>query len=732
MAKNIQSLNLLRNTSQLYATREAALATLTSKTLPPGTQDGTPVLARYKGTDGKIYTLVGFYADTTKIGGSISGETNMTVFDYEGSAANIKELQDMIGTGVTTANTVTKQLQDLSGTTGDTSATTSVAGAKKYADNKVAEELSKLTATTVAGDSKIVSDVTQANGKITATSKNLTEVKLEGYTTGGDDSAKIAASDSLGAALGKLQGQINGMDLAAVGAEGSVITSVSEEDGKVSATATPVKDVILTGYVKDTNKTGDIANTDDIEDALSKLENKAAAITIANDDKSINVTSSATGTNINVNIKSEEHVLAKGGNAGLYTDIKISAVTGTELSDLGNNVKEAYKLLGTDNTKLGDYIKIYKDSSLYKVYLGHMDDSIAGDPPVITSGTGEAALCFIYHTENGTYDLVKVNVEDFLSESEFKDGLQVNNHKVSVKVDTSSEKVTTGENVTADVLTVGTNGVKVANIQNAIDYAVSTLDASVTGGTTAGTATNGHIQVVVDEDDGKLTNVTVNEANIADASKLTELSGKTVTEIASSNGSITATKSQATDNTSKYDIITDASKIKMSGFTSTDALSGINATSSVTEAFKEVDKVITDNEQIVSAALNDLKAAKIDVITVNGKQSKTPASEDVVASVTINGADIKLDGYASGSSSAAVAPTDTVNQAIGKLENQVKAAVAGGLQAVVSSDGISVTPVENNKQTISVKLKAAETGWENPLKFDNGGLYFDSLDCGTY
>ena len=732
MAKNIQSLNLLRNTSQLYATKEDALAVLTGGTLPAGTQDGTPVLARYKGEDDKIYTLVGYYASSSAItGGTVTGESNMTVFDFEGSAADVEELKARLGNGVTTENTATMQLAALSGNSATAqSGDTSVAGAKKYADEVVRAGLDALDASTVSGESKVVIDVTQNNGQITASAANLTGVKLDGLAATAD--TKIASTDTLGEALGKLQGQIDSMDLSAVGTEGSVITSVSEENGKVSAAATPVKDVKLTGYVKDTTKTGDIAATDDIEDALSKLENKAAAITITNADGSINVTTGTSGTDINVNIKSGEHVLAKDGNAGLYTNIAISAVTGTELSDLGTNVKEAYKLVGADNTKLGEYIKIYKDSSLYQVYLGHMDDTIAGDPPVITSGTGETALCFIYHKEDGTYELVKVNVEEFLSESEFKDGLQVNNHEVSVKVDASSEKVTTGENVTADVLTVGTDGVKVNNIQNAIDYAISTLDATVGE---ASVATGKHVAVQVVEKDGKLTGLTVTEDNIADADDLAALSAKTVTEVASSNNSISAALSAATDGTKHLDIITDASKIKMTGFTSTDVLSGINATSSVTEAFKEVDKVITDNERVVSSALNDLEETKVENITVNGVEG---TFSNKIASVTIDGADIKLDGYASGSSSGAVVATDTVNQAIGKLENQVKAAVAGGLQAVESGNGISVSAVANNRQTISVKLKdnvtTSGSEWENPLKFDaaSKGLYFDSLDCGTY
>ena len=86
MAKNIQSLQLLRNTSVLYETRDAALTALTGGTIT--TQDGTPVLARYKGTDGKIYTLVGYYADSLAITGGDSAASHMTVFDIEGSAAD--------------------------------------------------------------------------------------------------------------------------------------------------------------------------------------------------------------------------------------------------------------------------------------------------------------------------------------------------------------------------------------------------------------------------------------------------------------------------------------------------------------------------------------------------------------------------------------------------------------------------------------------------------------------
>lgn len=724
MAKNIQSLQLLRNTSVLYADRAAALTALTGGTIPGGTQDGTPVLARYKGTDGKIYTLVGYYADATKIDGTTTGETNMTVFDFEGSAADVEVLKQKIGSGVTVENNVTKQLQDLSGDTSTAeSGDTSVAGAKKYADEKVRAALDALDATSVADDNKVVSDVTQENGQITATVKNLTEVKLDGLSATAD--TKIASTDTLGEALAKLQGQIDGMDKAADAVDGQVVTTVAEEDGKITETKVNVKDLQLGGYTKDANATGDIASTDTINAALSKLENKAAAITIANDDKSINVTTSTTGTNINVNINSDEKVI-KLGEDGIYTNLSLVKVT----SGLSTNVKEKYQLLASDDSQIGVDIEIPKDSALQNFYLGHVDDSLTNAneqgesvDTEITSGTGDAALVYVMQLANGNYKLTAVNVETFLQESEFADGLQVNNHVVSVKVDALSEKVTTGEGVTSDVLTVGADGVKVANIQNAIDYAISTLDATVGE---ASVATGKHVAVQVVEADGKLTSVTVSEENIASADDLAALSAKTVTEIGSSNDSITVANGVTTadDGTVKYDIITDASKIQMSGFTSTDVLSGIAESSSVTEAFKEVDKVITNNEQVVSAALNDLETTKAE---------KTDLDAEIAARKAIDGQN--GDTYVPNAGAKYISGATSLNDADLKLDAAIASITSGFIEGV-QVNGVDL-PENDNK--VNIQISSAATGAdESPITVstDNSTgavtLTFGGIDCGSY
>lgn len=79
----------------------------------------------------------------------------------------------------------------------------------------------------------------------------------------------------------KNKADIAALDVAAVGgSDGDVLTQISETDGKISATKSSLTDVILTGYAADTTKTGAIAATDTLEQALNKIENTLAATTV--------------------------------------------------------------------------------------------------------------------------------------------------------------------------------------------------------------------------------------------------------------------------------------------------------------------------------------------------------------------------------------------------------------------------------------------------------------------
>lgn len=133
------------------------------------------------------------------------------------------------------------------------------------------------------------------------------------------------------------------------------------------------------------------------------------------------------------------------------------------------SVKEEYRLFNEDGKQLGETIQIYNDRNLKTVYLGHTDDDLNVDDGTVKEGSGETALCFIYNTEDAGLDLVKINVQKFLEESEFKDGLTVNEHIVRVKIDNESEKF----------LTVGENGVKLSGVQDAIDNAENTVQTEL-------------------------------------------------------------------------------------------------------------------------------------------------------------------------------------------------------------------------------------------------------------
>ena len=109
------------------------------------------------------------------------------------------------------------------------------------------------------------------------------------------------------------------------------------------------------------------------------------------------------------------------------------------------NVLEAYALYDEDGTQAGETINIYKDQSLKNVELS------------------DQTLVFTYELAAGNNKTVSVDVSAFLSESEYGDGLQVVNHVISVKKDSTSESF----------LSVSENGIKVSGIQDAINAATS-------------------------------------------------------------------------------------------------------------------------------------------------------------------------------------------------------------------------------------------------------------------
>lgn len=75
--------------------------------------------------------------------------------------------------------------------------------------------------------------------------------------------------------------EIAKLDVPAVGgADGDVLTQISETDGKISAVKSSLTNVKLTGYAADSEQKGEIAATDTLEQALNKIENTIASTTV--------------------------------------------------------------------------------------------------------------------------------------------------------------------------------------------------------------------------------------------------------------------------------------------------------------------------------------------------------------------------------------------------------------------------------------------------------------------
>ena len=398
-----------------------------------------------------------------------------------------------------------------------------------------------------ADPDKILVDLEQHGGLIcSADTKNVGQFTITGYTEGAD--AKLAETDTLNAALGKLQGQINAMDKEADAVEGKVVTTVAEADGKVTETKANLTDIKLVGYEGDH---GTVTSADTLGSAIDKIEDEIAeavsAVTVASADNSITVTTAATGTTIAVNIKSGEKVLKKDGNNGLYTDLDLVKIT----TGLPETIKERYQLLASDNTQIGANIDVPKDSHIVSI-------NYITDP----ADAHYQNLEYVYIDASGATQTTYVDMSKLVLEAEFASGVTVTDGIVHGVVDPQSE----------DFLTVGANGFKLAGVQDAIDAAMASgkteINTTVGGDATkthmtitSGTAADGHtvyefalndvasqsqlealsgsvldldatvsaetshIDVTIVETDGKLTSVALNEKNIASDSDLQALSG---------------------------------------------------------------------------------------------------------------------------------------------------------------------------------------------------------------
>ena len=303
-----------------------------------------------------------------------------------------------------------------------------------------------VTTGTNDGDYRLyLGDILLAQGDVVARLVALESLMGEGGEGSVSERIETAISDLKDELTATITAETAAREAEVSGLTATVAANKTEIEGKLADAVAAIEDAAAEESALRVAAEGELSKAIEAEATTARAAEKANADAISAetaarvaDVNAINATIGevAEGTTV------VEMIEAVSADAKSYS---IAKVEGVELTSLGTNVKEAFKLVDEDGTKAGEYIQIYKDSALQSVSLD------------------EQELVFTYLLVDGTTDVVRVDVSKFLAETEYADGLKVVDGVISVKRDEASEAF----------LTVSADGVKLSGVQNAIDTAVA-------------------------------------------------------------------------------------------------------------------------------------------------------------------------------------------------------------------------------------------------------------------
>ena len=196
---------------------------------------------------------------------------------------------------------------------------------------------------------------------------------------------------------------------------------------------------------------------------LTDLASQISSISVSSTDNTITVSN---GKDLSVNI--DGNTLVKAVNTGIISSgLTLRKTLPQNQTGTNSGVKEFFTLVDANGNQIGDQITIYYESSFKGASLGKApSDGTA--PSGVTPG--EDCLILNYINVNGEDVSVYIPLGDFLRESEFGNGLNVDsNGVVSIQLESGSE-----------FLSIGTNGIKVTGVSTAINTAKQQVIGSST------------------------------------------------------------------------------------------------------------------------------------------------------------------------------------------------------------------------------------------------------------
>ena len=147
---------------------------------------------------------------------------------------------------------------------------------------------------------------------------------------------------------------------------------------------------------------------------------------------------------------------------------RIKDIELVEVNASNNNILKSYRLKSGDNY-FGTTIDIPKDRAIKDIKLGYQNASVNSETGEITIGTGTNPQYMIYSIalEDGSYKMINIDLSQFITEKEYKDGLELVDNSLQVKIDKNSDPQ----------LTVSSNGIKLEGVQGKFN----SLDTDITG-----------------------------------------------------------------------------------------------------------------------------------------------------------------------------------------------------------------------------------------------------------
>ena len=507
---------------------------------------------------------------------------------------------------------------------------------------------------------------------------------------------------------------VEDLDFSGVSVDKKPVVNVEQENGLVSAEQGNINAEFVDVADADEHFT---AATKNVENVLAEIAEKIEDNEISNADGSINVTPTTAGTDINVNIKAGDAILAKDGDSGLFTTLNLVKT----VSGLPAYVKERYTLEGIDGQQIGEAIDVPKDSHI--VSITYITD---------TASTYYQNLEYVYIDASGNTRTEYVDMSELVIEAEFASGVTVTGGVAHGVVDAATE-LDSNDN---PFLTVGADGFKVDGIKNEIEHQISLLDV------TDDEAVSGQYIAAISEENGIVsakTRVNVSEAPLngyvkgADASAvaatdtINEAVSKLENQIDAAKDAATTKVVEGTENAHME--ITSAQSPSDSSMTYTITLTDVASESALTaeiDARKAIegqsgDTYVADaNAKYISGAtsLSDADSKLSDAVealedALNGLDytdsaktgqyvTKVDEADGVISVERANVSEAPLNEYVKGDDATSVTSADTINEAVSKLENKIEVlakateleleAEADARQAIDGQSGSAYTP----------------------------------------